>query len=131
MVLYPGCNALTLPHLLDASFLQDVVISGDFDLCCGEMYFHMGLFDVVREAARTGADEPAVYCGGCQLTLSLMRWLYPTRQPVRHLLEYLKEATGEPVADPAPRRALRMSGNITVKALPKMLSPRTFRIRLR
>ncbi len=266
-VLYPGCNALTLPHLLDAGFLEGVVVSGDFDLCCGEMYFRMGLFDVVREtaerltayyrgrsigtmlfvcpaglnmfrnvlpglfgarfdfrtmylgeylwkkvesgelvfkkrlsrrvavhdschgrilgeevqgtarrlyaamgldlvelaadpadglccgmaagcnryrpedmfraavrelreAARTRADELAVYCGGCQLTFALMRWLYPTRQPVRHLLEYLKEATGEPVTYPAPRRALRMLGNIAVKALPKMLSHRTYRISL-
>ncbi len=267
IVLFPGCNALALPHLLDASFLEGVVISGDFDHCCGEMYFRMGLFDVVkqvadrlteyyrgrfigtmlfvcpaglnmfrnvlpklfgaefpfrmrylgeylwekvergelvlakklsrrvavhdschgrilgeevqetarrlyaamgldlvelttdpkgglccgmaagcnryrpedmyraavrelREAARTGADELAVYCGGCQLTLSLMRWLYPTRQPVRHLLEYLKEATGDPAYHPAPRRALRILANVTVKALPKMLSRRTYRIRM-
>lgn len=266
-VLYPGCNALALPHLLDASFLQGIVISGDFDLCCGEMYFRMGLFDVVqevarkltahyrgrsigtmlfvcpaglnmfrnvlpglfgarfdfrtmylgdhlwkkvesgelalrkrldrrvavhdschgrilgeevqgsarrlyaamgldlvelatdpaeglccgmaagcnryrpedmyraavmelREAARTGADELAVYCGGCQLTFSLMRWLYPTRQPVRHLLEYLKEATGEAVAYPAPRRAVRMLSNIAVKAFPKLLSRQTYRIEI-
>jgi len=268
LVLYPGCNALALPHLLDAPFLEEVIISGDFDLCCGEMYFRMGLFDVVeqvaerltdyyrgrdigtmlfvcpaglnmfrnvlpglfgaefsfrtrylgeyiwekvergelrltkrlsrrvavhdschgrilgeevqgtarrlyaamgldlvelaprpaeglccgmaagcnryrpedmyraavmelREAARTGADELAVYCGGCQLTLSLMRWLYPTRQPVRHLLEYLKEATGAPVTYPASRRSLRMLGNITVKALPKLPSRRTYRICIR
>ncbi|MGQ9536766.1 MAG: (Fe-S)-binding protein [Actinomycetota bacterium] len=265
LVLYPGCNALTLPHLLDASFLGEVVISGDFDLCCGEMYFRMGLYDAVkrtadkltsyyqfrkigtmlfvcpaglnmfrnvlpglfgarfdfktmylgeylwrkvengelsirkrlglrvavhdschgrmlgdevqgsarrlyaamgldlveltldpreglccgmaagcnryrpedmfrasvrelREAARTGADELAVYCGGCQLTFSLIRWLYPTRQPVRHLLEYLKEATGEAETYPASKRALRMLANIAVKALPKTLSPRTYRI---
>lgn len=267
LVLYPGCNALALPHLLDAPFLREVVVSGDFDLCCGEMYFRMGLFDVVqetaekltayyrgrsigtmlfvcpaglnmfrnvlpglfgarfdfrtmylgeylwqkvesgelsikkklgrrvavhdschgrilgeevqgsarrlytamgldlvelsadpgeglccgmaagcnryrpedmyraavmelREAARTGADELAVYCGGCQLTFSLMRWLYPTRQPVRHLLEYLQEATGAPVHHPASRRALHLLGNITIKALPGMLSRRSYRIRI-
>jgi len=267
VVLYPGCNALTLPHLLDAGFLADIPVSGDFDLCCGEMYFRMGLFDVVertaekltahyrgrgigtmlfvcpaglnmfrnvlpgqfgaefpfqtrylgdyllekvesgeieikhalkrsvalhdscharvlgdevvgsvrrlyalmglemremardrldgyccgmaagcnryrpedmymaavkelREARRTGAGELAVYCGGCQLTLAMMRWLYPTAQPVRHLLEYLKEATGEAPYNPAPKRTLRMLGNVAVKAFPQMLSRKTYRIEI-
>ncbi len=267
LVLYPGCNALTLPHLLQGSYMDGVVVSGDFDLCCGEMYFRMGLFDVVertaekltqhyrgrdigtmlfvcpaglnlfrnvlpeqfgaefsfqtkylgeyilerveageleierqldrtvavhdschgrilgeeitgaarklyslmglemremvsevddglccgmaagcnryqpldmylatvkelRAAAKTGADELATYCGGCHLTLSMMRWLYPTRQPVRHMLEYLKEATGEEPYHPAPRRTLRMLGNVVVKALPQLVSRKTYRIEI-
>jgi Fe-S oxidoreductase len=267
VVLYPGCNALTLPHLLDAPFMESVVISGDFDLCCGEMYFRMGLFDVVertaerltqhyrgrdigtllfvcpaglnmfrnvlpdrfgaelpfktmylgeyllgkvesgeikitgqlnrsvavhdscharilgdevmqntrrlyalmglemremaqgpldgyccgmaagcnryhpedmyfaavkelREARRSGADELAVYCGGCHLTLAMMRWLYPGAPPVRHLLEYLAEATGEAPYLPASKRSLRMLGNVAVKALPQLLSRKTYRIEI-
>ena len=267
VVLYPGCNALTLPHLLQAPFMEGVVISGDFDLCCGEMYFRMGLFDVVKEvaerltahyrgrdigtmlfvcpagmnmfrnvlpghfgaelpfrtrflgdyllekvesgeielvkklnrsialhdschgrilgeevtatsrrlyslmglemrelagsvdeglccgmaagcnryrpedmylaavkelraAAKSGADDLASYCSGCHLTLALMRWLYPTRQPVRHMLEYLQEATGMEPCYPAPRRGLRMLGNIAVKAFPKLFSSKTYRIEL-
>jgi len=263
LLLYPGCNALTLPHLLHGEHMAGITISGDLDLCCGEMYFRMGLFDVVREtarrltnyfqgrsigtmlfvcpaglnmfrnvlpaffgaefpfrtrylgayllerlesgeleigkplsrsvavhdschgrvlgdeimstarrlyslmgletreiaagpadglccgmaagcnryrpedmylaavrelraAAKTGADELATYCGGCQLTLAMMRWLYPTRQPVRHLLEYLKEAMGEEPYHPAPRRALRMLGNVAAKAFPKLASRRTY-----
>ncbi len=51
-VIYPGCNALTLPHLLDLEFLCDIPVSGNFDLCCGEMYYRMGLFDVVEKTAR-------------------------------------------------------------------------------
>ena len=51
VVLYPGCSALTLPHLLDAAFMRGVTVSGDFDLCCGEMYFRQGLFDVVERVA--------------------------------------------------------------------------------
>jgi Fe-S oxidoreductase len=266
-VLYPGCNALTLPHLMDAPFLDGVTISGDFDLCCGEMYFRMGLFDVVertaekltryyrnktigtmlficpaglnmfrnvlpgqfgadlpfktkylgeylwekvekgeleirkqfnysiavhdschgrilgeevmgaarklyehmglemleiagnpseglccgmaagcnryrpddmyfgavkelRAAQKTDADELATYCGGCHLTLAMMRWLYPTRQPVRHLLEYLKEATGEAAYHPASRRTLRMLANVGVNAFPQLLSRRTYRIEI-
>ena len=267
LVLYPGCNALTLPHLLHGPHMAGIVVSGDFDLCCGEMYFRMGLFDVVEETAqklaahyrgrdigtmlfvcpaglnlfrnvlpgqfgadfsfrtgylgeyllekleagelkiskrfdrsvavhdschgrilgeevtgsarrlyelmglemremtsdpceglccgmaagcnrynpldmylaavkelragaKTGAEELATYCGGCQLTLSLMRWLYPTRQPVRHLLEYLKEALGEEPYHPAPRRTLRMLGNVGVKAFPQLFSRRTYRIEI-
>jgi Fe-S oxidoreductase len=264
-VIYPGCNALTLPHLLDAGFLRDVPVSGDFDLCCGEMYFRMGLFEVVertaeklteyyrgrdigtmlfvcpaglnmfrnvlphhfgaefpfkamylgeyllgkvesgeieisarldrqvavhdscharilgdevmetsrrlyslmglgmremdhnreegfccgmaagcnsyrpddmyfaavkelREAHRTGANELAVYCGGCQLTLAMIRWLYPFAPPVFHLLEYLAEATGETPYLPASRRSLRMLGNVAYKAFPKLFSRETYRI---
>jgi Fe-S oxidoreductase len=267
LVLYPGCNALTLPHLLQGSYMDGVVVSGDFDLCCGEMYFRMGFFDVVertaekltrhyrgrdigtmlfvcpaglnlfrnvlpgqfgaefsfqtkylgeyileridageleierhldrsvavhdschgrilgeevtgsvrklydlmgldmremvsevddglccgmaagcnryqpldmylatvkelRAAAKTGADELATYCGGCHLTLSMMRWLYPTRQPVRHMLEYLKEATGEEPYHPAPRRTMRMLGNVAVKAFPQLISRKTYRIEI-
>ncbi len=265
LVLYPGCNALTLPHLLHAPYMEGVVVSGDFDLCCGEMYFRMGLFDVVervaekltahyrgrdigtmlfvcpaglnmfrnvlpgqfgaelpfqtrflgdyllekveageleirkpldrsialhdschgrilgkevtesarrlyslmglemremtrnpdeglccgmaagckryrpedmflaavkelRAASSTGADELATYCGGCHLTLAMMRWLYPTRQPVLHLLEYLQEATGQEPYRPAARRTLRMLGNVAVKAFPKLFSRETYRI---
>ncbi len=31
--------------------MDGVVVSGDFGLCCGEMYFRMGLFDVVERVA--------------------------------------------------------------------------------
>lgn len=267
VVLYPGCNALTLPHLLRAPYMEGVIISGDFDLCCGEMYFRMGLYDVVekvaeklsahyrgreigtmlfvcpagmnmfrnvlpgqfgaelpfemkflgdyllekvesgeieikkklersialhdschgrilgsevtstsrrlyslmglemrevagcvdeglccgmaagcnryrpedmylaavkelRAAGKTGADELATYCGGCHLTLAMMRWLYPARQPVRHMLEYLQEAMGMEPYYPAPRRTLRMLGNVAVNAFPQLLSRKTYRIEL-
>ena len=38
-VVFPGCNALTLPHLLTGPLMEGLVISGDFDLCCGEIVF--------------------------------------------------------------------------------------------
>ncbi len=264
-VIYPGCNTLTLPHLLDLECLQNIPVSGDFDLCCGEMYYRMGLFDVVertaekltahyrgreigtllfvcpaglnmfrkvlperfgatfpfktmylgdyllgkvesgevelsgglnrqvavhdschgrilgdevmettrrlyalmglglcemehsreegyccgmaagcrrhrpddivlaavkelREARKTGADELAVYCGGCQLTMAMMSWLYPGAQPVRHLLEYFAESTGAPPRLPASMRSLHMLGNVLLKSFPKLFSRKTFRI---
>lgn len=267
VVLYPGCNALTLPHLLRAPYMERMVISGDFDHCCGEMYFRMGLFDVVervaekltthyrgreigtmlfvcpaglnmfrnvlpgyfgaefpfkmrflgdyllekvesgeleivkqlnrsvalhdscharvlgsevtetsrrlyalmgleiretagsvdeslccgmaagcnrynpwdmylaavkelRAAARTGADELAAYCSGCHLTLAMMRLLYPGRQPVRHLLEYLQEAAGMEPYHPTSGRTLRMLGNVVRRAFPKLPSRKTYRIEI-
>lgn len=267
VVLYPGCSALTLPHLLDAGFLRTVPISGDFDLCCGEMYFRQGLFEVVERAAekltayyrdkdigtmlfvcpaglnmfrnvlpgqfgaefsfeteylgtyllekvrsgeieistklhrsvavhdscharilgsevmdaarelyslmglemremehnreegyccgfaagcnkyspvdmvkasikelwesqRTGAREMAIYCTACLTTMTMYRWLFPTLQPLRHLLEYLKEATGEEPYHPAQRRSFYMLSNIAVKAFPKLPSRKTYRIEI-
>ncbi len=50
-ILYPGCNLLTLPYLARTELLSDLPVAGGFDLCCGEMYFRMGLFDKVREVA--------------------------------------------------------------------------------
>ncbi len=264
-VIYPGCNALVLPHLLDLDFLRDIPVSGDFHLCCGEMYFRMGLFDVVERTAqrlteyyrgrdigtmlfvcpaglnmfrnvlpkqfgakfsfktmylgkyildrirqgsvkittmldrkvavhdschgrllhdevtetarrlysimgldvlevepnrqqglccgmaagcnryrpddiyqacsmqlkrvhKTGAKELAVYCGGCQLLMSMMRWISPGTLPVRHLFEYICEATGNPIRLPASKRSLRMLTNVALKTLPRLLSQKTYRI---
>jgi len=65
------------------------------------------IFSAMRElweAQKTGARDLALYCTGCQITLSLCSWLFPTLQPVRHMLEYLREATGEEVSHPAQGR---------------------------
>ncbi len=91
--------------------LHEMVRNPDEGLCCGmaagcnryrpdDMYF--AAVKELRAAAKTGADELATYCTGCHLTLAMMRWLYPTRQPVRHLLEYLQEAMGEAPYLPRP-----------------------------
>jgi Fe-S oxidoreductase len=267
VVLYPGCSVLTLPHLLDAEFMRGIPVSGDFDLCCGEMYFRQGLFDVVErvagkltayyrdrdigtmlfacpaglnmfrnvlpdqfgaefgfetefignyllkkvkageieikrklsrsvavhdscharilggevmdstrelysllgleikemkhsreegyccgfaagcnrysptdmvlasikelwESQKTGAKEMAIYCTACLTTMTMYRWLFPTIQPLRHMLEYLKEATEEVACHPAQRRSLRMLANITLKAFPKIPSRKTYRIEI-
>ena len=263
MVLYPGCNSIVLPHLLDASFMQGIVIAGNWDLCCGEMYFRMGLFDQVRrtgerlseyyrdkkigtmlfscpacmnmfkkvlpeqfgaefdfkikhlgnhllekieagelrlekqidkrvtvhdscharvvgdevmetvrrvlnktgltieemelnredglccgiaaganrynlfdilsaavrqlrEGKKTGAEEIALYCSGCQLTLNLCRLLYPSRQQARHMLEYLKEACNEGDHSPVQRRSRIMLLNILRKCFLRHFLPRRF-----
>jgi Fe-S oxidoreductase len=267
VVLYPGCSVLTLPHLLDAEFMRGVTVSGDFDLCCGEMYFRQGLFEVVErvaekltayyrgrdigtmlfvcpaglnmfrnvlpgqfgaefdfekkyigtyllekvesgeieiarelkrsvavhdscharilgdevmdtarrlyslmglemremahnreegfccgfaagcnrysptdmvlasikelwESQKTGAKEMAVYCTACVTTMTMYRWLFPTLQPLRHLLEYFKEATEGGSYHPAQKRSLFMLANITRKAFPRIPSRKTYRIEL-
>ena len=62
--------------------------------------------------------------------MTMYRWLFPTLQPLRHLLEYLKEATGETPYHPAQRRSLRMLTNIAVKAFPQIPSRKTYRIEI-
>ncbi|MDY6793720.1 MAG: hypothetical protein SWK76_00335 [Actinomycetota bacterium] len=39
-----------------------------------------------RKRGGAGMEELALYCTTCQITLTMMKWLYPTTQPVRHLL---------------------------------------------
>lgn len=263
LVLYPGCNILALPYLLDASFMEEITVAGSWDLCCGEMYLRMGLFDAVerraekltafyrdkkigtmlfscpaclhmfskvlpgqfgarfdfktmylgtylwqqvkakkiriqnklsrtvtihdscharvmgsdvindsrlllqecglellemepgrkeglccgaaagarrhnpfdilftavgalREGKKTRAEEIALYCGGCQLALNLARLLYFSRQPVRHLLEYLQEACCEGNYRPVKKRSLVMLLNILFKCFPRYFSSRRF-----
>ncbi len=263
-VLYPGCNLMALPHLADASYMQDLVISGEWEHCCGEMFFRAGLFDVVEKTARklteyyrgrqigtmlfacpaclnmfanvlpqqfgadfnfktgylltyllekieaeeiklqkklnrevtvhdschgrilgeqvtesarcllaktgadikemeynrrdglccglaagvnrfspldmyfagarelwqaqkSGADELASYCGGCNLSFYMFRRLFPTRQPVRHVLEYLKAAAGEGEYCPGRKRSFHMLLNIAKNSFPKLFSTRTYR----
>ncbi len=51
LLLFPGCNILTVPELLDIDCLKEVKIAGTLDHCCGEMYYRMGLLDVVKNIA--------------------------------------------------------------------------------
>ena len=50
-VLYPGCNLLTLPALFDLPVFEDLPVSGDWSLCCGEPFYRMGLFEVMERVA--------------------------------------------------------------------------------
>ena len=49
---YPGCNIIATPYLARASFLKDLNIRGGLDLCCGEMYFRTGMFELLEKQAR-------------------------------------------------------------------------------
>ncbi len=50
-VLYPGCNLLAMPRLATGALFERLPVWGDWDLCCGEMYFRMGLLDPVAKTA--------------------------------------------------------------------------------
>ncbi|MDY6795057.1 MAG: (Fe-S)-binding protein [Actinomycetota bacterium] len=84
----------------------------------------------LKETSGTGADELALYCTACQITLTTMRWLHPTAQPVRHLLEYLKEAAGEEVDHPAQGRSFHLLANTIRNAFPKIASRKTYRLQI-
>ena len=51
-IFYPGCNWITAPHLARTSLLDGYQIRGSLAMCCGEMFFRMGLHDQLRQLAR-------------------------------------------------------------------------------
>jgi Fe-S oxidoreductase len=51
-VCYPGCNMIVTPLLTQGKALEGLDIRGSLDVCCGEMYFRMGMFDQVRQVAK-------------------------------------------------------------------------------
>ncbi len=82
----------------------------------------------LREGEKTGAAEMAVYCTGCYLMLNIARVGVRTRQKLVHSLEYLGEASGEPRERTVEPRSARILANVIVKALPKLLSPRRYKM---
>jgi Fe-S oxidoreductase len=51
-IFYPGCNMITVPYLTRTSLLDGMNIRGSLDMCCGETYYRMGLFDELRRVAK-------------------------------------------------------------------------------
>ncbi|MCE5333577.1 MAG: (Fe-S)-binding protein [Desulfobacteraceae bacterium] len=49
--LYPGCNLLAMPLLATGAIFEVLPVWGRWDLCCGEMFFRMGLVEPVRGVA--------------------------------------------------------------------------------
>ncbi|MBN1532701.1 MAG: (Fe-S)-binding protein [Spirochaetes bacterium] len=73
VVLFPGCNLLTLPDLATGALFEKLPVWGDWDQCCGEMYFRMGLFGPAEERAHRltlfysgkGVREMVFLCPAC------------------------------------------------------------------
>jgi Fe-S oxidoreductase len=52
-VIFAGCNAQIFPYLFESPLLAGPRVMGRPGLCCGEVYFRMGLFDRVTELGKT------------------------------------------------------------------------------
>jgi len=50
-MLYPSCNLIISSFLTQSGIFDDLTIAGSLELCCGEMYYRMGLFDLTRSFA--------------------------------------------------------------------------------
>jgi Fe-S oxidoreductase len=264
-VLYPGCNLLTTPFLYDLKVFENLPVSGDWSLCCGEPFYRMGMFEVMekiaegltkyyadkkvtkmvfvcpacmnmfravlpekfgakldfeceylvtwllrkmdageievnkpldrevavhdscharvlgdeimegarelyrrlgltvinmkhhheegyccgiaagcnrqmpqdiimaswkelREGVGAGTGEMAIYCGGCYLMLNMAKHVVRTSQRLVHALEYLAEATGEPLPRTVEQRTGQILSNVIIKAMPGMLSTKRYKL---
>lgn len=76
VVLYPGCNLLAMPRLAEGALFEELPVWGRWDLCCGEMYWRMGLLDPVQEQSqklvdfyrKAPVDEMVFLCPACYRT---------------------------------------------------------------
>ncbi len=59
-VLYPGCNLLACAYLTKSGVFDDLTVAGRLDLCCGEMYYRLGMTDLAR---RFGERLTEYYAG--------------------------------------------------------------------
>jgi hypothetical protein len=75
---FAGCNLQILPYMADTPLFEGLPIFGRPDLCCGEVYYRMGVLDRVKAVAErlTGvyaefpAREVVAYCQACYNVLS-------------------------------------------------------------
>ncbi len=77
---------------------------------------------------KSDADEAALYCTGCLLTLGIFRLVNPFGKRLRHVIEYAREALGEKVERTNTKKAVQMAIGIGINALPKYLDPRRFKM---
>nr|MDO8080404.1 (Fe-S)-binding protein [Candidatus Freyarchaeota archaeon] len=72
-ILYPGCNVLTIPSLTYTSLLDEFLIMGSLDVCCGETYYRTGMFDRAKQSGKRlekwfksiGAKKVVTMCTAC------------------------------------------------------------------
>jgi Fe-S oxidoreductase len=56
-VFFAGCNTQLFPYIFDSPILAGPKIFGEPGLCCGEVYYRMGLFDRVAELGKNLAER--------------------------------------------------------------------------
>jgi hypothetical protein len=71
--LFAGCNLQIMPFMASKSLIGDLPVFGRKDMCCGEVYYRMGVFDKVAAIAlnlssiyaSTEITEVVAYCQAC------------------------------------------------------------------
>jgi Fe-S oxidoreductase len=147
VVMHDSCHA----RILGGEFMEsqrrllrtlglDVVDASEnraHGFCCGMAAGcnRYGIFDLARcvrmglsAIDRAKADEAAIYCTGCLLSLGIFRLLNPFGKRLRHTVEYAREAIGERVERKNTKKAIQMTLGIGINALPKYLDPRHFKM---
>ncbi len=81
-IFYTGCNLLVMSYLLDSRLLDDYSIFGRWDLCCGEMYYRMGLIDHAMQAAQRLSNalkefQPQRITVACTACYNMLKNIYP------------------------------------------------------
>jgi len=125
--LYAGCNAIMFPSLLDTSLLEGLAVLGEKELCCGEVYFRLGLLDVVERQARVleerfrqlGVRRMVVFCSAGYNMLSRVlpdRFGARFDFEVKYLGDYLLEKVERGVVELGRLDPLRVAVSDTCHA---------------
>lgn len=72
-VVFAGCNLQIMPYMAAPFLTGELPVLGTRDMCCGEVYYRMGLFDKVASVASNlsalfrelGTTELVAYCQAC------------------------------------------------------------------
>jgi Fe-S oxidoreductase len=72
-VMYASCNAQIFPYLTYTKILEGLTIIGEQGLCCGEIYYRMGLLEVLSRIAHRvgkrlnslGLKKLITFCPAC------------------------------------------------------------------
>ena len=83
----------------------------------------------LNEARATGADAICVYCSGCLQQYHTAKMLYLKEiPPIYHIIELIQMAIGETPKRLAPHTAKNMFNGIMKHQMPRLLSPRKFKL---
>ncbi len=98
-IFYPGCNLITAPYLARTMLLDAYDIRGSLAMCCGEMYFRMGLEEQLKKLAsrltawldRMGTKRMVIPCtaGYNLFTNILPEFGFDRKLEIEHLLPLL------------------------------------------
>lgn len=100
--IFAGCNLQIMPYMADSAITDGVPVFGRKDLCCGEVYFRMGIFDKVNSVALhlesvyadMGVTELVAWCQACYNILgNILPNRFGARFPfkVTYIGDYLAE----------------------------------------